>query len=117
MGAEKGVTAGHRDANGGGGRGNGAQTTGVMGPKYEYFQDSNWGTQRPLLVVSCYPPFLFNFFSFIFFSASTPRHFNHNICTTLAHIISNTSSSEPFFFFLLFTPPVEVFRVSNMRAA
>ena len=85
MGEGKGVTTGHRGASVGGGGANGAQVL----PRLQL------GNAAPAVSNGCCV-------SFLFFSAgSPPRYCNHNICVTLAHIISNTSSFPPVFFVLL----------------
>jgi hypothetical protein len=98
MGEGKGVTAGHRGTPGGGGGTDGAQVI----PKLQL------GNAAPATVAVTVAVYLS--FSFLFiFSGSPPRYCTHNMCVTLAHIISNTSSIPPVFFFFYF-------RASNVRA-
>jgi hypothetical protein len=96
------VTAGHGIASGGGWGATGAQVI----PRLQLVNAApavSYGCRLSLLFI-----FVFIYF-FYFFSGSPPPYCNHNMCATLAHIISNTSSFLPVFFFY--------FRVSNVRAA
>ena len=93
MGGGQGVTAGHGIASGGGWGATGAQVI----PRLQLVNAApavSYGCRLSLLFI-----FVFIYF-FYFFSGSPPPYCNHNMCATLAHIISNTSSFLPVFFLL-----------------
>ena len=88
------MTAGHGIASGGGWGATGAQVI----PRLQLVNAApavSYGCRLSLLFI-----FVFIYF-FYFFSGSPPPYCNHNMCATLAHIISNTSSFLPVFFFTL----------------